>query len=115
MTVFLTPEKRPFFAGTYFPKTARYGRPGLKEILLAVREKWSSDREPLLESADEVVSVLGRKASGEREIDISMIDDAYERYKRTFDREYGGFGEAPKFPEPHNLIFLMRYYEKRCV
>ncbi len=112
MTVFLTPEKRPFFAGTYFPKTARYGRPGLKEILLAVREKWSSDREPLLESADEVVSVLGRKVSGEREIDISMIDDAYERYKRTFDREYGGFGEAPKFPAPHNLIFLMRYYEK---
>ncbi len=121
-TIFLTPEQKPFFAGTYFPKNTRYGRIGLKELLLAVNEKWKTDRGELLESAEEIISFLDRR-TGEKEnkagdnaaegnMDTQLIEAAVELYKRTFDEKYGGFGNAPKFPTPHNLLFLMKYYEK---
>lgn len=130
-TIFLTPEQKPFFAGTYFPKTARYGQIGLCELLLAIHEKWENDRQKLLKSADEVVIALGGNAEKKRylkEKDVSrtlfkkesnsrnsyeqLIDKAVIFYKQTFDKKYGGFGRAPKFPTPHNLLFLMQYYEK---
>ena len=114
-TVFLTPEQKPFFAGTYFPKTAKYGQIGLKELLLAVSEKWETGREALLESADEMISYLDRKAREKRTVETineRIIRTAFQLYRSTFDPEFGGFGQAPKFPTPHNLLFLMRYYEK---
>ena len=111
-TIFLTPDQKPFFAGTYFPKTAGFGQPGLKDLLLAVHEKWQTDRSGLLKSADEVISWLNRQNSAEGEVDEALIDLAVSIYERTFDSEFGGFGNAPKFPTPHNLLFLMRYYEK---
>ncbi len=111
-TIFLTPEQKPFFAGTYFPKNARYGQMGLKELLMIVHEKWITDRETLMESAEEMVSFLGKKDRTVADINAQLIDTAVELYKRSFDKEYGGFGDAPKFPTPHNLLFLMRYYEK---
>lgn len=111
-TIFLTPEQKPFFAGTYFPKTARYGQPGLKELLMAVHKKWTTDRAELLESAEEIVSFLNKKETAANDMDAQLIHTAFELYKRTFDKEFGGFGDAPKFPTPHNLLFLMQYYEK---
>lgn len=110
-TIFLTPEQKPFFAGTYFPKTAKYGQIGLKELLLAIHEKWRSERETLLESAEEILTFLNRQTS-EMKGNGNLINEAFELYKRSFDSRFGGFGEAPKFPTPHNLLFLMQYYEK---
>lgn len=111
-TIFLTPEQKPFFAGTYFPKTAKYGQAGLRDLLLAVYEKWRTDRGALLTSADEIISVLNREKTDRGDVKTELIDTAVKLYKRTFDTKCGGFGEAPKFPTPHNLLFLMRYYEK---
>lgn len=111
-TIFLTPEQKPFFAGTYFPKTSRYGQIGLKDLLLAIHEKWESDRKALLESADKIISYLSETTSYEGEVDMQMISSAVRYYKRSFDEMFGGFGDAPKFPTPHNLLFLMTYYEK---
>ena len=120
-TIFLTPDQKPFFAGTYFPKTARYGQIGLQELLLAIQEKWKTDRKTLLDSAEDVISHLNSETknvitSKESEMiedeDVRLIETAFGHYCRLFDNKNGGFGRAPKFPTPHNLLFLMRYYEK---
>lgn len=113
-TIFLTPDQKPFFAGTYYPKTSGYGRVGLKELLLAVHEKWNSSREKLLASAEGILAFLRRPASDSvtDEAKNTASDAAFELYRKTFDQQFGGFGNAPKFPMPHNLLFLMRYYEK---
>lgn len=111
-TIFLTPEQEPFFAGTYFPKTSRYGQIGLRELLLHISEKWKKNRADLLESAEEVLSYLRKEISVKDNMDENLIHMAYKFYKRNFDKDFGGFGKAPKFPAPHNLLFLMQYYEK---
>ncbi len=121
-TIFLTPEQKPFFAGTYFPKTAKYGQMGLIELLMEVQEKWQTDRKRLLQSAEEMIAFLDGKAQQwepvakgdvrKEDLNAELMDEAFAIYKRTFDNEYGGFGRAPKFPTPHNLLFLMRYYER---
>lgn len=111
-SIFMTPEQKPFFAGTYFPKTNKYGRIGFRELLLQIHEKWKADRKWLLQSAEEVISVLNREEAVERDVNEQLIATAYELYQRAFDDKFGGFGQAPKFPTPHNLLFLMRYYEK---
>lgn len=111
-TIIMTPEQKPFFAGTYFPKTSRYGQIGLKELLLAVYEQWKADRKELLESADEIIAFLNRQTTVGNNINMQLLDSAFEIYKSIFDDKFGGFGEAPKFPTPHNLLFLMQYYEK---
>jgi len=120
-TIILTPDQKPFFAGTYFPKNARYGQMGLKDLLLAIHEKWKNDRKILLESAEDVISHLKQKNKNvltdqESEMiedaDVQLIETAFRHYKRLFDSKNGGFGRAPKFPTPHNLLFLLRYYER---
>lgn len=111
-TIIMTPEQKPFFAGTYFPKISRYGQIGLKELLLAVYERWKADRKELLESADEIIAFLNRQTTVGNNINMQLLDSAFEIYKSIFDDKFGGFGEAPKFPTPHNLLFLMQYYEK---
>ncbi len=130
-TIFLTPEQKPFFAGTYFPKNAKYGQIGLLDLLQAVHKKWKTDREELLQSAEEVLAFLKNrevlKSSGvdytsgrkvlehtlaDGEPDLQLINKAFRIYRRIFDEKHGGFGNAPKFPTPHNLLFLMQYYEK---
>lgn len=129
-TILLTPDQKPFFAGTYFPKTARYGQPGLIELLLHIHEKWQTDRDTLLTSADQIVTLLQAEISpdspkkgkvinqsGNAEtqyppVDSTLIEQGYEMLRNTFDKKHGGFGRAPKFPMPHNLLFLMQQYEK---
>ena len=111
-TIFMSSEQKPFFAGTYFPKTAKHGQIGLKELLLAVQKKWQTNRTDLLESAEEVISFLDKETVAEGDLDEQLIEAAFMLYRHTFDRSYGGFGDAPKFPTPHNLLFLMQYYEK---
>jgi uncharacterized protein YyaL (SSP411 family) len=113
LTVVMTPEKEPFFAGTYFPKESRYGRPGLKEILLALARAWKENRERIREVAESVVRALREEErGGSGDLNDSLIPRAFGELLSSFDEEFGGFGSAPKFPVPHNLLFLMRYYRR---
>ena len=111
LTIILTPDREPFFAGTYFPKESRFGRTGLMELIPKLAELWQTKRGELLESADQIVSFLrqdNQPASGELEKEI--FDKAYQQLSGRFDSLQGGFGSAPKFPSAHNLIFLLRYW-----
>lgn len=110
LTVFLTPEQKPFFAGTYFPKRARYGQSGLIELLRQVRRLWDTNREKLLETGDQLTKIIAQKETAARdEPDRRLLYGAYRQLQQCFDPVWGGFGAAPKFPTPHNLLFLMRF------
>ena len=112
LTALMTPEKKPFFAGTYFPKESRRGMPGLMEILQQVGAVWGKERHKLLQSGDEITRVLtsGALQGTPGELSQDILDQAFSLLQRSYDRTYGGFGNAPKFPTPHNLTFLLRYY-----
>ena len=111
-SIFMTAEQKPFFAGTYFPKSSRRGMIGLRELLTAIHQKWESDRTLLLRQAEEIVSELGRSRQSGGSPDAAILEDAVSLYRQTYDRKHGGFGGAPKFPTPHNLLFLLAWYER---
>lgn len=108
----MTADQKPFFAGTYFPKTARYGTIGLKELLLIIHQKWKNERDALLCSADKITEAFNQDHTSASQANETLLDTALEWYKQNFDAPFGGFGGAPKFPAPHNLLFLMQQYEK---
>ncbi len=110
MTIFMTWEKKPFFAGTYFPPHAQYGRPGFYELLRAVEEKWGAERETLLGPADALTAAEPPADAGGTDGDgRALFERALQQFFLNFDSENGGFGRAPKFPMPHNLLFLTLY------
>ncbi len=111
-SIFMTADKKPFFAGTYFPKTSRGGMIGFCELLLAIQEKWASDRDMLLEQAERIVRHLSRSDTVSNKADADLTHAAVSQYERIYDEKHGGFGRAPKFPTPHNLLFLLDYYER---
>lgn len=109
MSVFMTAEQKPFFAGTYFPPDTRYGVIGFRDLLLTVAEKWKSDRSSLLQTADQIVAAV-HGAEDKMDSEMFLLPQiAATDFSQTFDAKYGGFGPAPKFPIPHNLIFLILY------
>lgn len=112
-SIFMTAGQKPFFAGTYFPKTARYRSVGFKELLLTIHEKWRDDRAALLESAEQITAALNHEQVFASQADETLLGNAIELYKQSYDGTFGGFGSAPKFPAPHNLLFLMQQYGKR--
>ncbi|EJY54770.1 hypothetical protein URH17368_2612 [Alicyclobacillus hesperidum URH17-3-68] len=111
LTVILTPDGHPFFAGTYFPKNARYGRPGLLEILRVMRQKWDEEREKLVSASAELVTRMQPIfAAMPGEVDGKhAARQAASTLRERFDHAYGGFGDAPKFPAFHQVMFLLRY------
>ena len=112
MSVFLTPDLEPFFGGTYFPPDNRYGRPGFPLLLERIAEAWRKDRDKLVASGADILVQL-RKVGGDSTptaIDKGILDSCFHYFRRTFDRTLGGFGEAPKFPRPSVLNFLLRYH-----
>lgn len=112
LSIIMTPEQKPFFAGTYFPKYPRYGTVGLMNLLSAVNKKWMHQKEDLIKSGNEIANSLSRKATQiESDSPESLIEKALQNFKNSFDSVNGGFGSAPKFPTPHNLMFLLDYYE----
>jgi uncharacterized protein YyaL (SSP411 family) len=115
MTVFLAPDGRPFFGGTYFPPTARHGLPGFVDLLRAVDDAWRTRREELLGQADQLTAELGRAALLTAGDDASLpgvdaLQGAYTQLSASFDREWGGFCRAPKFPQTDNVELLLRSY-----
>lgn len=110
MSIFMTWDKKPFFAGTYFPPYSHYGMPGFSDLINAIANQWNNNRPELLNSADEIITHLKNKESNNRNLnDISLIESAVRIFTESFDSVYGGFGSAPKFPTPHNLLFLTLY------
>ncbi|HTE17000.1 MAG TPA: thioredoxin domain-containing protein, partial [Armatimonadota bacterium] len=117
MSVFLTPDLKPFIAGTYFPPEDRWGRPGFKTVLAKVAQLWREKREALEEQAERVAEAIGQiNAGGEAQgaVGSALIRNAIEQMTRGFDREDGGFGGPPKFPPTMRLeLLLNRYREEK--
>jgi uncharacterized protein YyaL (SSP411 family) len=113
MSVFLTPDRKPFYGGTYFPPDNRYGRPGFGAILQNLAQAWTKDRERIEASGSQVIEQLrgystmnGGHAAPGRE----ALEHGFNAFRRVFDSKLGGFGGAPKFPRPSVHNFLLRYY-----
>lgn len=111
LNLVLTPAKKPFFAATYIPRTARMGMVGLTSILEKIVELWLTDRSRLLQTGEQVGQSLRRldqTAAIARPLSETPLQKALEQYRQNFDRQHAGFGQAPKFPTPHNLSLLLR-------
>ncbi|MCW2277629.1 thioredoxin domain-containing protein [Heliophilum fasciatum] len=118
LTVFLAPDKTPFFAGTYYPPKNTHGRPGFMELLEAIQEKWQSDRSTLITAGKRVTEMLNERITAQGDgsatapLDKTALDKAFRLLSQQFDEQYGGFGHAPKFPTPHQLMFLLRHWHR---
>lgn len=110
MSIFMTWDKKPFFAGTYFPPKSHYGMPGFPDLLDVIVSQWNNNRRKLLQSAEQIITHLKSAESGDKNIDDEeLIKRAMQIFSESFDEINGGFSSAPKFPTPHNLLFLMLY------
>ena len=115
MNVFVTPDKLPFFGGTYFPPSPRFGMPSWQQILTSIAEAWHERRQELLHSANEIFGELRRMSvteSPEAATDAAICDLAFLNFERTFDAKNGGWGGAPKFPQAMSMEFLLRYWKR---
>lgn len=113
LTIVMTPDKKPFFAATYLPKHSRFGMYGLLETLSALAEGWRENRAQLLEASDAAARFLRQQQpdAGAAEPTDALLETAVRQFSAAFDPVWGGFGNAPKFPSPHQLVFLLRYGE----
>lgn len=115
LTIVMTPDKKPFFAGTYFPTRNRHGRYGLMELLGQITQKWRDDPDQVMGISDQAIDEIQKRMSSDSSggtVSAHNLDQAYEMYAKQYDKHYGGFGAAPKFPSAHNLSFLLRYYNR---
>jgi len=116
MTIIMTPDGKPFFAGTYLPKSGKWGRPGLLQVLESVQKKWQGKRQELLAYAEKLVGFI--QAAQARQLPVAplttdILQQGFNQLEKNFDAKYGGFGKAPKFPTPHNMLFLLQYYRRQ--
>jgi hypothetical protein len=110
----MTPDKKPFFAATYIPKGSRFGRTGLMELIPRIQSVWTTRQAEVLESAEKIIDALKSTAQETpgSDLDRSVLAKAYEDFADRFDKTFGGFGSAPKFPTPHNFLFMLRYWKR---
>jgi uncharacterized protein YyaL (SSP411 family) len=114
MTILMTPDKKPFFAGTYIPKTSRFGRLGMVELIPRISEIWMNRREEVVQSSEKILGALKSTddfAPGPP-LGEPFLREAFEEMSKRFDQEKGGFSAAPKFPTPHNLLFMLRFWKR---
>ncbi|MGB5909625.1 MAG: thioredoxin domain-containing protein [Promethearchaeia archaeon] len=114
LTILLTPDKKPFFAGTYFPKESKFGRIGLIDLIKRVKSLWINNKDELLESAEKITSSLqnlSQESPGDK-FNEKILKKTYNQLSSQFDSKKGGFSDRPKFPTPHNLMFLLRYWKR---
>ena len=115
MSVWLTPDLKPFVGGTYFPPEERYGQPGFKKVLERIATAWKENHDNIVEQGGKIVAALRESQSGpksEGQIDAATLEAAYRQIDRSYDPKEGGFGNAPKFPRPVTLNFLTRSYAR---
>ncbi len=114
LNIIMTPNRKPFFAGTYIPKKSRFNQTGMLELVPRIEEIWKKQHEEVLDSAEKITSTIRSmisESAGEG-IGESIIEEAYDELLSSFDSEYGGFERAPKFPTPHKDSFLLRYWRR---
>ncbi len=112
LTILMAPDKKPFFAATYIPKEPRYGMFGLVDLLTQVRQTWKENPTDLLQTGNKLSEIMKSEfeaSSDSAEVTKDLINLAVTQFSQSFDHDYGGFGNEPKFPSPHNLMFLLRY------
>ncbi len=116
MSVFLTHDLKPFYGGTYFPPEDRWGRPGFSTVLNSLHEKWTHEKENILQAGEELAGHLkahaARTDAASQALGLETLQTAYAQLDGTFDVRYGGFGQAPKFPRSHDLSLLLRYWKR---
>lgn len=114
MTVFLTPDQEPFFAGTYFPPDDRWGRPGFPSLLKKIAESWEKDAPSLTNQAHQLTERLKKELTALSPVSVSasVLDEAVAQFEEDFDEQHGGFGTAPKFPPSAGLSLLLRCYRR---
>ncbi|HEX6165080.1 MAG TPA: thioredoxin domain-containing protein, partial [Vicinamibacterales bacterium] len=115
MSVWLTPDLQPFYGGTYYPPAAQWGRPGFVEVLTEIGRAWREDRLNVVQSAAQIVERLSQMARGQDEAklpDEGALTRTFQQFQQSFDARRGGFGDAPKFPRPSELLFLLREYAR---
>jgi uncharacterized protein YyaL (SSP411 family) len=114
LSIIITPDKKPFFAATYIPRESRFGLVGMTELIPHIRELWATRRGEALSLSDKIAVVLqqiSQDTAGE-ELDEATLELTYEQLAKRFDGQHAGFSSAPKFPTPHNLLFLLRYWKR---
>ena len=115
MSVWLTPDLKPFVGGTYFPPEDRYGQPGFKKVLERIAAAWRDNHDKIVEQGGKIVAALRESQSAPEakgKVDAGILDAAYRQIERSYDPKEGGFGSAPKFPRPVTLNFLSRFYAR---
>ncbi len=119
LTIFMTDDGKPFYAATYIPKTGRFGRPGMLELIPAIKQTWKTRRNELLQSASQIIEALKyaeqehtAEDRGSEQNEETLLKAAFKDLSMRFDEKHGGFGDAPKFPTPHNLLFLLRHWKR---
>ncbi|WP_094228377.1 thioredoxin domain-containing protein [Methanolobus psychrotolerans] len=114
LTILMTPDKKPFYAATYIPRESRYGIPGMIDIIPAIKELWINKKEELVNSADAITSAVSTSGKNEQQVSIdeNILKKSFEQLSGSFDDVNAGFGRAPKFPIPHHLTFLLRYWKR---
>ena len=114
LNIIITPGKKPFFAGTYIPKKSRFSQTGMLELVPRIKDIWDHQHEDVLDSAEKITSTIQNmiaESAGEG-LGEEIIEEAYDELLNSFDTEYGGFEGAPKFPTPHKISFLLRYWKR---
>ena len=112
LTILMTPYQKPFYAATYMPKHTQYGLLGLMELLDQVAVKWANNPMSMLRTGDRIADIMKHEfeaSSDSAKVTKELIGLAVTQFSQSFDHDYGGFGNEPKFPTPHNLMFLLRY------
>lgn len=115
MSIFMTPDRKPFFAATYIPPTNRYGNPGFPEILHRIHNVWTNERAKVLENSERIEQFLATSAlppKNDQQVSGQILEKGFAEFSARFDSEYGGFSPAPKFPSSTNIHFLFRYYHR---
>jgi len=113
LTIIMTPDKKPFYSATYIPKENRFNVVGMLDLVPQITSYWENQRERLMGIGDNVASSLSTEGSGEGDtVTEGVLDTGFKLLEDRYDDEYGGLGEAPKFPSPHNLLFLLRYWKR---
>ncbi|WP_026039034.1 thioredoxin domain-containing protein [Sporolactobacillus vineae] len=109
LNVFLTPDQTPFYAGTYFPLHAAYGHPAFKDVLRELKKQYDQNPDKIAAIGSQIMTALAKQSRSGRKLTDETVRKAYEALSENFDPRFGGFGDAPKFPAPHQLIFLLRF------
>jgi uncharacterized protein YyaL (SSP411 family) len=115
LTIVMNPDRLPFFSGTYFPRESRFGRPGMLDLIPRIAQLWKTRRDDLMKSAEAIRHNLQRlemTGSADAAPGVETLASGFEELSKQFDGVRGGFGRAPKFPTPHRLLFLLRYWHR---